>query len=378
MQKSILHAIVHSILLAAITTLTITSAQADIDKAFYKKRMMGIDLQVRDGRGPTPVNIFDPVNSTPLQKGKKKNLKEFFEFNENMSAVALADGQLVYERYNEKRGFNEKFSAHGMSMTKTAVGLVIGHLLCDGRIDSLSDTMGKYSPNLTQSIYKDIAIKDVLRMASGINKDRSNEKDFNQKLRNRFEDGSNDQIAIIQSIKTTHTKPGQISSYHTLDVTAASVLATDITGLSIDKIFYDKIYSKMNPEGQMIWWADKHGHALGFAGLNMVSRDWARLGQYIVNEMQKDSCIGKFLKDGLANAIHTNARDYQKYGYFFWVSEVSGNPMIVLTGKGGQIMIPNHYNNSVAVVISASDFKYGKQHLITDIMTNATKELGAF
>ena len=49
----------------------------------------------------------------------------------------------------------------------------------------------------------------------------------------------------------------------------------------------------MGPEGKMIWWAD-NGNALGMAGLYMTTRDWARLGQYMVNEMQTDSCIGKF------------------------------------------------------------------------------------
>ena len=34
-----------------------------------------------------------------------------------------------------------------------------------------------------------------------------------------------------------------------------------------------------------------------------------------------------------------------------------------LTGKGGQVMIPNHYNNSVAVVISASIFKNTKRKI---------------
>ena len=38
-----------------------------------------------------------------------------------MSTVVLKDGKLVYERYNENRGFDDRFLAHGMSMTKTAV-----------------------------------------------------------------------------------------------------------------------------------------------------------------------------------------------------------------------------------------------------------------
>ena len=53
--------------------------------------------------------IPDPVNTKFLEAGKKEDLKKYFDFPENMSAVVLKDGKLVYERYNEKRGFDESF-----------------------------------------------------------------------------------------------------------------------------------------------------------------------------------------------------------------------------------------------------------------------------
>ncbi len=91
-------------------------------------------------------------------------------------------------------------------------------------------------------------------------------------------------------------------------MTAASVLVNEITGKSVDTIFYDKIYSQIGPEDKLVWWADKNGYSLGMAGLNMTTRDWARLGQYMVDEIQSDFCIGKYLKDGLEHAIKTTLR----------------------------------------------------------------------
>lgn len=363
-----------SFLFSALLLTTSLPLQAKVDERLYD-RLKGRDFMISMGSGPTPINVFQPLDTIPLEAGKPVNLGKFFDHKENLAAVALKNGKLVYERYEKKGGFADKFPAHGMSMTKTAVGLVIGHLLCDAKIQSLDDTMGKYSPNLAKSIYNEIKIKDVLRMASGINRDRKNERDYNQILRNRFEDGTNDSAAVIQSLKSAYTKPGKISSYHTLDVTAAAVLANDISGISVDQMFFDKIYTKMQPEGKMIWWADKNGNSLGMAGLNMVARDWARFGQYMVDEMRNGSCIGKYIEDGIKNSIKTNSRDYQKYGYFFWVSNFSGKEYVVLTGKGGQVMVPNHYDDNVVVVLSASNFKYGKKDIITDIMAKAVRKL---
>ena len=47
----------------------VTFVQADVDKRFYKKRIMGLDLRVKEGLGPTPVNSFDPVNTKFLEAG---------------------------------------------------------------------------------------------------------------------------------------------------------------------------------------------------------------------------------------------------------------------------------------------------------------------
>ena len=62
-------------LLLVVLSCAVVTAQADVDKRFYKKRTMSLDLQVRDGFGPTPENSFDPVNTKSLEIGKKEGLK---------------------------------------------------------------------------------------------------------------------------------------------------------------------------------------------------------------------------------------------------------------------------------------------------------------
>ena len=56
-------------------------------------------------------------------------------------------------------------------------------------------------------------------------------------------------------------------------------------------------------------------------------------------------------------------RSYLKYGYFFWVSEHNGKPVIVLTGARGQAMVPNHFNGSVVTAISIR-YKYGDKRVL--------------
>ena len=172
-------------IIAFISIIFSFNAFADLDKRFVKKRMMGRDLSSREGKGPTPVAFFENKNPQKTKLGQIINLDKFFKAPSNFSAVAMKDGEIVYERYNEKLKASPDFYAHGMSITKTAVGLTVGHLLCSGEIKSLDDTASTYSQSLNNSIYKDITIRNLLRMSSGINENRDNERKLTHIMMNR-------------------------------------------------------------------------------------------------------------------------------------------------------------------------------------------------
>jgi CubicO group peptidase (beta-lactamase class C family) len=351
------------------------SANADFDERFYSERLMGIDLKIRLGEGPTPIKAFGPINSAPLIYGKPINLNEYLNYPENMSAVALFGGKIVFEKYNHDRGFDESFLVHGLSMTKTITGIVIGQLLCKGKIKSLDDELGKYSQSLAKSIYSKITIKNALRMASGINENRDDEKKYSIKFQNRKNNESNDSAFILQSVKMKFSEQGLVSRYHSLDVEAVSVLISELTGKSAAKIFHDEIISRFGAEGEMIWQSDKYGRSLGTSGLYMTTRDWARVGQFINNEIISGTCVGQYLLDGVQKSLESTMRDYQRYGYLFWVSNISEKPMIVLTGNYGQALIANYHNNSVIVIFSASNFNYGNTKIIQDVLPNLIKHM---
>jgi len=90
--------------------------------------------------------------------------------------------------------------------------------------------------------------------------------------------------------------------------------------------------------------------------------------------------MGEFYLSGINNALPTVQRDYQDYGYYFWVQNVTkstygSKPMIAFSGKFGHAMILDHYNNSVVLVTSASkNGKYGRKHIRKDITPAMIKQ----
>ena len=67
-----------------------------------------------------------------------------------------------------EKNLNNNTILQGMSMSKTALSTAIGTLLCDGKIESLDDELGKYSPSLNQTPYSKITIRNTLQMNSGV------------------------------------------------------------------------------------------------------------------------------------------------------------------------------------------------------------------
>ena len=64
-------------ILAFISIIFSFSTLADVDKRFVKKRMMGRDLNSREGKGPTPVAFFENKSPQQTEFGQKINLDKF-------------------------------------------------------------------------------------------------------------------------------------------------------------------------------------------------------------------------------------------------------------------------------------------------------------
>ena len=109
----------------------------------------------------------------------------------------------------------------------------------------------------------------------------------------------------------------------------------------------------------MHWVSDKKGVTIAQARLTMTALDWSNFGQFIHDEIIKNTCLGRFYKEGIENAIDTK-RDGVQYGYQFWVHKVNDVPTLTMTGHGGFFNIINTTNNTILTIFSLDEnYKYG-------------------
>ena len=315
--------------------------------------------------GPFKINVhsYGEKKNLEVTNVKKENFDNIFKDKFNLAALIRKNNELVYARYNKKRNIDNNTILHGMSMSKTALSTAIGSLLCDGKIESLNDELGKYSPSLAKTPYAKISIKNTLQMNSGVEPVESDYK-FRRKL-NRIaqgmgkHEGKADVFKAISLLKENDREQGSQHFYNSSDPFALSILILEITNKPASEIFFENAYKKFNKNNFMHWISDKKGVSVAQARLTMTAVDWSNFGQFVHDEMINDTCLGKFYKEGITNAVDTK-RDGVKYGYQFWVYNVNDIPTLTMTGHGGFFNVVNTTNNTILTMFSVDEnYKYG-------------------
>jgi CubicO group peptidase (beta-lactamase class C family) len=315
--------------------------------------------------GPFKINIHSYGEKQNLDSinFKKENYDNIFKDKNNLAALIRKNNDLVYARFNKKRNIDSNTILHGMSMAKTALSTAIGSLVCNGKIESLDDELGKYSPLLKQTPYSKITIRNTLQMNSGvapIQNDYKLRRKMNQMAMGmRKYEGKASMLKAISILKGNDREQGSKHFYFSSDPFALSIMITELTKKPASEIFYENAFKKFSTNNFMHWVSDKKGITVSQARLTMTAVDWSNFGQFIHDEMINDTCLGKFYKEGITNAVETK-REGVKYGYQFWVYNVNGVPTLTMTGHGGFFNVVNTTNNTILTMFSVDEnYKYG-------------------
>ena len=241
--------LVSGLLISSISLLPL-SAMADHPPKRLLKNFMAFSALGTTGK----LADFD-VNVTvygALPNGKtttKDNLAldKIFADKFNLAAIVMKGDEIVYERYNSQIGIDSHSPLLGMSMSKTAAGAAVGTLLCDGRLKSLDDKAGDYSSFLRTTPYRDVLVKNILQMNSGVSPiGRSDEKRSNRKSRGVANfSGAPDVRGALKFYKMAARKQGETMNYHSSDTLVLSVLVEDIAGKPLSDVFHQHVFQKI-------------------------------------------------------------------------------------------------------------------------------------
>ena len=177
------------------------------------------------------------------------------------SVTIVKDNKLVFEKYREDYNKNSLFVLN--SATKTVTATLIGIAIHEGFISNVGEPMVNYFPQYQELIndeeMKDITIKNLLTMTSGIKWTEANlNKWFDTIHRSYRYDGEIGKNPIAYALQSdVIMTPGRVFNYNTLNSQILSGMLASSSGMK-SKHFLEKYL--FNPLGinKYTWHTDPH------------------------------------------------------------------------------------------------------------------------
>ncbi|MDB5225961.1 MAG: beta-lactamase [Bacteroidota bacterium] len=230
---------------------------------------------------PEPWKISETYN----KKAPSKELLDFFKDRKTCAFLVIKDGKIAYEYYAEQ--YDKETISGSFSMAKTITALLIGKLLEEGKIKSLDDDVKKYVPQLTQIPEGKLTIRNVLTMSADMDWDESYWNIFSLTAESYY---GNDLDKLMGKLKLRNDgQQGKRFEYQSCCTQILGYIIKNLTNRSLAENAGEVLWQPLGAESDAVWSTDKHGMEKSFCCVNATARDFARLGQMVLQKGRWDS-----------------------------------------------------------------------------------------
>ncbi|WP_312161468.1 serine hydrolase [Phenylobacterium sp.] len=255
--------------------------------------------------------------------GAPQTLDSFMTAMDTSAVVVLQDGKIVLERYGLDRKPDERWTS--FSVAKSVTATLVGAAIKDGRIKSLDDAVTAYIPELKGSAYEGVSVRQLLTMTSGV-KWNEDYTDLNSDVAKAGvtpgEPGMNPIVSYMRKLPR-EAEPGSKFVYKTGETDLAGILVSNAVGKSLSAYLSEKIWAPYGMEQDAIWVDDAAGHERGGCCMSMTARDYARLGQFMLEGGKaggQDVLPPGWVADATrAHQAFPPGGVETGYGYFWWI-----------------------------------------------------------
>lgn len=300
-----------------------------------------------------------------LYQDKKVETEEYLTRTDTAALLILKEGRIGFEEYWLTGGQKEHWLS--MSVAKSFISALIGIAVNQGHIRSIEEAITDYVPQLKNSAYDNVRIKDILQMSSGAswNEDYGDpNSDINRSARILAMGGSLDEFSA--SLKKDLT-PGSFNRYNSIDTQALGMLLREATGMPITEYMTEMLWHPMGAQDNSYWITDSNNMEMVFAGFNATARDYAKLGEMyrLGGKLNGRQIVpGEWVKASVTpDAPHLMPGDNplsdfpMGYGYQWWIPDESSGDFSAI-GVYNQFIYVIPEANMVIVKLSANSI-YG-------------------
>jgi CubicO group peptidase (beta-lactamase class C family) len=305
-----------------------------------------------------------PLDASIVGAGREMGVAEFLHVTSATSLVVVVDGVLIHEWYAD--GVTADDRLLGNSATKSALALVTGIAVADGRLPDLDAPIRDHVPELAGSGYQDVTVRQLLTMTTGVGwvEDYHDPDSAASRMFGRWREGLGGIRDLVADIPTGDP-PGTRYAYCSPDSMVLDWVRERATRRTFPEALAE-VWRTIGAERPAVVGLDgptEHGGvAMAAAALAVTARDWARIGWLQVDGTWEGSPVvdrgwadassrpeQPFLRPGrLPSTITTHAG----FGYHWWPVTDDGS-RVMADGMRGQFVYVDRPRRTVVVKTSA-------------------------
>ncbi len=204
----------------------------------------------------------------------------------NHSMVVLKGDRLLHQHF--WNGMAPDSTHLDMSVTKSFTAILAGIAASEGLLD-MAAPVESYLPRFAGTAFEGVSMQDVADMNSGLDIPTppflSWDPAFTeaQEWNGQNDSGLNGIEDYLVTIANRKYDPGTHYQYQDPNTEVLGLAVEAATGVGLAKYLEDKIWTKLGAEGVAYWMADASGATVASGGLNMRTRDLARVGRMMLN-----------------------------------------------------------------------------------------------
>jgi CubicO group peptidase (beta-lactamase class C family) len=299
------------------------------------------------------------------------SVKKILQETITMGLIVVRRNEILHESYYFD--YDKDYKLNARSATGSILSALFGIALKQRKIKSINDPIIKYIPELTESDYKDVSIRNVLEMSAGTQFSFSKDKkvDFFKLIPKTFEENK---MLIDYFLETESLRnPGEyVSPYGPPPGIVLGVLLEKVTGERISYYMESELWQPMGAESDAFWSIDGSGREISFGFFHATLRDYARIGRLFLENGRKDgetiipeNWIAESTKpQGLEIITLPNNNYYNQFYYglhWFIPKNRTTEEFLAIVGNGGHYIYINP-DDEIVIVKTGTDHNYQENY----------------
>ena len=235
--------------------------------------------------------------------------------------MVLQHGRIRLQRHAANFGPQQRWTS--FSVAKSFTSTLLGAAVRDGYIHSLDDPLVTYIPQLHDSAYAAVTVRQLLTMTSGVrwNEDYADpQSDVAQMYRSACRNGQPHVLPYLERLPR-EWPAGTHWNYNTAETDLLGILVQRATHRSLARYLQETLWQPYGMAADAYWLKDEcDGSDTGGSGLSATLADYARMGQFMLDGARIDG-QPIVAADWLRNALRKQqdvGEPGRGYGYQWW------------------------------------------------------------